>query len=196
MHAIDGTVHSIKREKVTPFSINKKWTHFISCILQRIYIEPWLTSYLSVCGPYPVLNLIPIILSLILWTLSCIPIIFVYILLHMCTCSILVTTTAKWKYLTVHNPHHFILYLSCQWLLASLPQWLLHWTDSLGRVGHVLLSLHRQSQSYSTVPSDQQIFFTFAKHLTLAAHARSRGLMKLKTYLGCAWNKHNLPQPG
>ena len=85
----------------------------------------------------------------------------------MCTCSILVTTTAKWKYLTVHNPHHFILYLSCQWLLASLPQWLLHWTDSLGRVGHVLLSLHRQSQSYSTVPSDQQIFFTFAKHLAV-----------------------------
>ena len=156
------------------------------------------------------------ILSVSLWTLSCIelnsnhlishfvnPILYSnhlclhsFALLHMCTCSILVTTTAKWKYLTVHNPHHLILYLSCQWLLATLPQWLLYWTDSLGRVGHVLLSLHRQSQSYSTVPSDQQIFFTFAKHLTLAAHARSRGLMKLKTYLGCAWNKHNLPQPG
>ena len=49
--------------------------------------------------------------------------------------------------------------------LHTIPQWLLHWTDSLGRV---LLLLHRQSRSYSAVPSiqtDQQIFSTRAKHL-------------------------------
>ena len=75
-------------------------------------------------------------------------------------CSILVTTTAKWEAITLHT----LFFVSSQRLLATLPQWRLHWTDSLGRV---LLSLHRQSRSYSTVPSiqaDHQIFSRRAKH--------------------------------
>ena len=72
------------------------------------------------------------------------------------------------------------------WMVGRY-EWLLHWTDSLRRV---LLQLHRQSWSYSTVPSiqeaDQQIFSTRAKHLA----SKYIYLYLTHTHLG-----HQLPRP-